>query len=52
MGLSCYEDISKIGMMGAQKEKITAISTLFKSITPSYKASIKEFEFILKKLKS
>jgi len=52
MGLSCYDDISKIEMMGAQKEKITAISTLFKNITPSYRASIREFEFILKKLKS
>ena len=52
MGLSCYDDISKLEMMGAQKEKITAISILFKNITPSYRASIREFEFILKKLKS
>ncbi|NQW35420.1 MAG: Hpt domain-containing protein [Flavobacteriales bacterium] len=52
MGLSCYDDISKLEMMGTQKEKITTISTLFKSITPSYRASIREFEFILKKLKS
>ena len=52
MGLPCYDDISKLEMMGAQKEKITTITTLFKSITPSYRASIREFEFILKKLKS
>jgi hypothetical protein len=52
MGLSCYDDISKLEMMATQKEKITAISTLFKSITPSYRASIREFEFILKKLKT
>jgi hypothetical protein len=52
MGLSYYDDISKLEMMATQKEKITAISTLFKSITPSYRASIREFEFILKKLNS